>query len=134
MAYDGFVPDVPPEHAPFWEGLRSRQLLLQRCDHCGRYRFVPGELCPQCFSRSLTWTPVSGQGTVYTFTVVRRAPTPAYQARAPYVLAQIELEEGPRITSALDRVEPEEVRIGMPVRVLFEDVAPDLTLYRFTPA
>ncbi len=124
---------MPPRHAPFWEALRSHRLLLQRCDDCGRYRFVPGEMCSLCYSRRMTWTAVSGRGTLYTYTVVRRAPTPAYQAQAPYVLVEVELEEGPRVTSTLVDMEPENVRIGMPVVVVFDDVAPDLTLYRFTP-
>jgi hypothetical protein len=134
MEYQGFRPEVPAWHAPFWEALRSHRLVLQRCDGCGTHRFVPGEMCAHCYSRRLTWTPVSGRGTVYTHTVVRRAPTPVYQSQAPYVLAEVELAEGPRMTSTLVGVEPEDVRIGMPVVVLFDDVAPDLTLYRFTPA
>lgn len=134
MAYEGFRPEITPLHAPFWEALRSHRMVLQRCDGCGRYRFIPGEICPHCHSRAATWTPVSGRGSVYTYTVVHRAPTPAYQAHAPYVLAQVELEEGPRVSGTVVGVPPDQVSVGMPVQVVFDDVEPDLTLYRFTPA
>jgi len=134
MAYEKFRPEITPLHAPFWEYVRAHELRLQRCDDCGRYRFIPLELCPACHSVASTWSPVSGRGTVYTFTVVHRAPTPAYQADAPYVIAQVELEEGPRISSTLAGVDPDAVRIGMPVEVVFDDVDAELTLYRFRPA
>jgi uncharacterized OB-fold protein len=71
---------------------------------------------------------------VYTYTVVHRAPTPAYQADAPYALAYVELEEGPRMPARLVDVEPDAVVVDLPVEVVFDDVAPDLTLYRFRPA
>src|SRR3974390_979732 len=134
MTYDKFRPEVTPLHAPFWESVRSHELRLQRCADCGRYRFIPMELCPSCHSAAASWSAVSGRGTVYTYTVVHRAPTPAYQAEAPYVIAQVELEEGPRITSTLVGTAPEAGAVGMPVEVVFEDVDPDLTLYRFRPA
>ena len=134
MTYEGFRPEITPLHAPFWEGLRSHRLLLQRCDGCGRFRFIPGDLCPGCHSSAATWTPVSGRGVVYTYTVVHRAPTPAYQADAPYVIVHVQLDEGPRMSSTLVGVAPDQVRIGAPVEVVFDDVDPELTLARFRPA
>ena len=134
MAYEGFRPEITPPHQPFWDALRRHELLVQQCADCGRLRFIPSELCPACHSSSATWAPVSGRGSVYTYTVVHRAPTPAYQADAPYVLAYVELAEGPRMPARLVDVTPDEVAVGMPVTVVFDDVAPDLTLYRFRPA
>ncbi len=131
--YEGFRPEITPLHAPFWDGLRRHELLVQQCANCGRLRFVPTELCPACYSSKATWSRVSGRGRVYTFTVVHRAPTPAYQADAPYALAYVELEEGPRLPARLVDVDLESVMVGMPVEVVFDDVAPDLTLYRFRP-
>jgi uncharacterized OB-fold protein len=109
-------------------------LVVQECAACSRLRFGPSELCPVCHSPEAVWTPVSGRGTVYTFSVVHRAPTPAYQADAPYAIAYVELEEGPRVPARLVDVAPDEVAIGMPVMVVFDDVADDLTLARFRPA
>jgi uncharacterized protein len=71
---------------------------------------------------------------VYTFTVVHRAPTPAYQADAPYTIAYVELEEGPRVPTRLVDVGPDAVEVGMPVTVVFDNVDDELTLYRFRPA
>ena len=133
MAYEKFRPQISPRDAPFWEGVRAHQLRLQRCDDCGRFRFIPGEMCPGCYSAAATWTEVSGRGRVYTYTVVHRAPTPAYQADAPYVIAHVELDEGPRIISTLVDCAVEEVSVGMPVEVGYEEADADLTLYHFRP-
>lgn len=130
--YDKFVPELTPLHEPFWEAVRRHELQLQRCDACPRFRFVPCELC-RCGSAASTWTPIAGTGEVYTYTVVHRAPTAAYQADAPYVIAHVTIDEGPRLISNLIGCPPSEVRIGMPVRVVFEDVTPSLTLYKFAP-
>ena len=79
--------------------------MLQRCDRCGRFRFIPSELCT-CGSAQYTWTPIAGTGEVYTYTVVHRAPTPAYQADAPYVIAHVTMDEGPRMISTLVGSDP----------------------------
>jgi uncharacterized OB-fold protein len=133
MGYEGFRPDVTPMEAPFWAALQRHELVVQQCGSCGRLRFVPAELCSHCYSSAATWQAVSGRGTIATFTVVHRAPTPAYQAEAPYALAYVELEEGPRMPARLVDVDPAKVTIGMPVEVVFDDVDDDLTLYRFRP-
>jgi uncharacterized OB-fold protein len=132
MAYDGFEPDIPPLHRPFWDSVKRHQAELQKCDRCGKVRFIPTELCT-CGSPDSSWTPIAGTGEVYTYTVVHRAPTPAYQAKAPYVIAHVTLDEGPRMISHLVGVEPADVTIGMPVQLGYEDVAPELTLYHFEP-
>ena len=131
MSYDGFLPVVPPRHQPFWDAIKRHHAELQRCDRCGRYRFIPSELC-QCGSPDATWTPIAGTGEVYTYTVVHRAPTPYYQGRAPYVIAHVTLDEGPRMISTFE-CDPAEVTIGMPVELTYDDVTTDLTLYRFRP-
>jgi uncharacterized OB-fold protein len=130
--YDGFEPEIPPLHEPFWDSVKAHGAQLQRCDSCGRFRFIPTELCT-CGSAASTWTPIAGTGQVYTYTVVHRAPTPAYQAKAPYVIAHVTMDEGPRMISHLVGVEPEQVTIGMPVRLGYDDVTPELTLYHFEP-
>ncbi len=106
MAYEGFRPEITLLDAPFWDALRRHELVVQQCAACGRLRFVPAELCPACYSSAATWVPVSGRGRVYTYTVVHRAPTPVYQAEAPYALAYVELDEGPRMPARLVDVDP----------------------------
>lgn len=132
QGYDGFVPVVPPSHAPFWDSVRRHGAELQRCDDCARFRFIPSERCA-CGSSASTWTPVAGTGEVYTYTVVHRAPTPYYQGRAPYVIAHVTLDEGPRMISTVVDCEPTEIAVGMPVELVYDDVSPELTLYRFRP-
>jgi uncharacterized protein len=131
MSYDGFLPTISPLHEPFWDAVKRHRAELQRCDRCGRFRFIPSERC-QCGSADATWTPIAGSGEVYTYTVVHRAPTPYYQGRAPYVIAHVTLDEGPRMISTLE-CEPATVSVGMPVELVYDDVSPDLTLYRFRP-
>lgn len=135
-AYEKFLPpdDLPEFHRPFWDGLKAHELRLQKCEACGTLRYSPAEICPRCGEAACAWTPVSGRGTVYAYTVIHRGPTPAHQAEAPYVIAHVELEEGPRVISNLVGCPPGEVRIGMPVEVVFEDVCDDWTLFKFTPA
>lgn len=135
-AYDKFLPpdDLPDFHLPFWDALRRHQFSLQKCEACGALRFIPTEICAQCCSQDWSWTPVSGKGRVYTYTVVHRGPTPAYQADAPYVIAHVELDEGPRVISNLVGCDPATVRVGMPVEVIYQDVTSEWTLFKFAPA
>jgi len=133
--YQKFLPEgIPDSHLPFWDSLREHQARVQRCDDCRAYRYIPKDLCFRCHGDRATWTAVSGAGEVYTYTVVRRAPTPAYQADAPYVLAHVTMTEGFRMIARLTGAEPEAVRIGMPVVIAYEDVTPEWTLFTFRPA
>jgi len=133
-AYEGFRPDITPVHAPFWDALRRHELVVQQCAACGRMRFVPSELCPHCYSPDATWSPVSGRGRVYSYTVVHRAPTPAYQAEAPYALAYVELDEGPRLTANVVDAAPDELSVGMKVVAVVDTVTPEQYLLRFRRA
>jgi uncharacterized OB-fold protein len=130
-----FLPpaDMPELHKPFWEALKEHKLVVQTCEQ-GHTRFVPTEICHKCGSQAWTWEPMSGKGRVYTYTVVHRGPIPAYQKDAPYVIAHVEMDEGVRMISNLIDVDPKEVRIGMPVEVVYEDASPEWTLYKFKPA
>jgi uncharacterized OB-fold protein len=130
--YDKFLPEITPLHEPFWAALKEHRLDLQRCDRCGRFRFIPTELC-SCGAAEYTWTPIAGTGEVYTFTVVHRAPTQAYQAEVPYVIVHVTMDEGPRMISNLVECDRDKIAIGMPVEAVFDDVTPDLTLFRFRP-
>ena len=131
-----FLPpdDLPDFHRPFFEALKAHELRVQKCDDCGTLRYVPKEICAHCGGLGAAWTPLSGRGRVYTYTVIHRGPTPAYQADAPYVIAHVEMEEGPRVISNLIGCAPADVRIGMPVEVVYEDIVGDWTLFKFTPA
>ncbi len=131
--YAKALPAVTPLHRPFWESVREHAVRLQRCDGCGRFRFIPSEIC-SCGSTAATWTPIAGTGVIYTYTVVHRAPTPAYQVDAPYVIAHVTVDEGPRMIATLVGVAPDAVQIGTRVRIGYDDVTPDVSLFHFEPA
>jgi uncharacterized protein len=120
--------------APFWAATRRHELVIQRCKQCSTWVFHPREQCPECFSRELDWTPVSGRGRVYAFTVVHQPAHPGFQADSPYTYAIIQLEEGVRMASNVVGCEPAAVRVDLPVVAVFDDVSPDWTLVKFRPA
>lgn len=103
----------------YWEGCRAGVLRLQRCAACDRFQFYPRIICSHCESRDLHWRDTSGRGQVASFTVVRRAISSVYVA--PYVVALVDLIEGPRMMAAIKYVPLEQLRIGLAVEVSFEN-------------
>lgn len=126
------LPKPSTTSRPFWEAAKRHELTLQRCGACGKFMYYPRPQCPHCFSDRLSWERCSGKGKVYSYTVVRRASSRAF-ADAPYILAIVELAEGPRMTTNVV-APPEQVRVDMPVTVFFDDVTPEHTLVKFKPA
>lgn len=127
---------ITPEARPYWDGLREGKLMLPRCEECGHVFFYPRVLCPRCASRAITWVQASGRGRLHAFGIGHQSFNRAYTVRPPYVLAMIELEEGPRMLSNLVNVEPDPqaVTCDMPVEVVFETLTDDVTLPLFQPA
>jgi uncharacterized OB-fold protein len=119
--------------APYWEAAREHRLVIQACGNCGHRFFYPRSTCPRCLGTDLNWIEASGEGVVYSYTVLRQATTPGFEAEVPYVLAIVELDEGVRMTTNVIGCSPEDVRIGMPVEVVFDDVSPEVTLPKFSP-
>lgn len=117
----------------FYGWLRRHELRFQRCSGCGRFRHVPRELCPECGSDGWEWAPSNGRGTVFTWTTTYRALHPAF-TDVPFTQVVVELEEGPRMITSVEGVGEDELRIGMPVEVTFDDVDDELTFARFRPA
>ncbi|TMA35093.1 MAG: Zn-ribbon domain-containing OB-fold protein [Deltaproteobacteria bacterium] len=133
--HTGPVPVPTPETRPYWEAARRHALELPRCRTCGDCFFYPRAACPRCLSGDLEWVRASGRGTLHTFTVVHRGLRD-FPLGTPYVIAIVELAEGPRLMTNLVGVEPDPacLRIGMPVEVVFEDVSAEVALPRFRPA
>ncbi len=125
------VPDF--ETQPYWDAAARGELMLQRCSACGTHRHYPRALCPACHAVEHEWVRVSGRGSVFSFTVVRRAPSPAFADRIPYVVALIALEEGPHLLSHIVGLAPDAVRIGTPVLVEFEAIGDGMKLPVFRP-
>ena len=121
-----------PVSRPFWEGCAQGVLRLQRCHTCNRPWFYPRACCPQCLGSQYEWVTAGGRGSVYSFSVIRRGPAPAF--RPPYVLALVELQEGVRLLSQVVACSPEAVYVGMPVQVTFAPSPLGLTVPLFAPA
>jgi uncharacterized protein len=128
------LPISSAESAPFWEGCRKHELLIQRCTRCNQVTFPPAARCPQCLSPSLIWQKSSGRGTVYSFVVYHRAYHPGLEDQLPYVVALVELAEGPRLISSLADCDPKSVRCDMAVEVVFDDITETVSLYKFRPS
>lgn len=120
----------------FWDGCAEHKLLIQRCTQCGRYNHPPRLVCPACLSTHLEPTQVSGSGVVNTFTIPLQPYDVYYARHVPYALAVVELVEQKHLKMVTNIVEidPDDVRIGMPVEVVFHEVAPGVTLPLFKVA
>jgi uncharacterized protein len=122
------------DSAPYWAATREQDLQLQRCRACGRFTFYPRVICPSCGQSELEWTTASGRGTVWSFSVVHRAVSQAFKASVPYVVALVELEEGPRMMSNIVDCDPDDIAIGQQVEVVWEPLEDGRSLPLFTLA
>ena len=128
------IPAEPELTRPFWEAAKRHDLVIPRCGACGRFFFYPRHTCPHCMASDWEWTPVSGSGRVYSFTLVRRPADPSFAGDVPYAYAVVELDEGPRMVTGIVDCPLEAIEINMPVQVRFDDVTPEWTLVKFAPA
>ena len=127
------IPLPTLETAPYWDGCKQHQLRIQRCTACAHHQFFPRIYCTKCFSDRLEWVDASGKATVLSFTIVRRPVSPAFASEVPYVVALVTLDEGPQMMTNIIGCAPEEVAIGMPVEVIFEDRSEAISIPKFRP-
>ena len=132
--YNKPIPTPSEDSVPYWEATKQHKLKLQQCRDCPSFWFPPAEVCSECTSDAYDWKPVSGKGRVFSFVIYHRAYHPGFKEELPYVVAVIELDEGPRMLSNVVGCKPEEVRCDMPVEVVFEDITDEMTLPKFRPA
>ncbi|MCA9501641.1 MAG: Zn-ribbon domain-containing OB-fold protein [Spirochaetaceae bacterium] len=132
------APAVDQESRAYWEGCGRGELVLQRCRDCGTVQHRPRAICATCLSSGIEHFVASGRGTVYTYSVVRQNQMPAFREAVPYVVAYVQLEEGPQLLTNVVGCAPEAVSIGMPVRVDFVPTpgprGEPLGVPRFVPA
>lgn len=115
------IPVANADSAPFWQAAKNETLVLRRCKSCGETHFMPRYLCPVCWSTDLEWIEAAGRGKVHSFSIIRRASSPAYVGLTPYVVALIDLEEGPRMMTNIVGDGALKVEIGDDVTLCFED-------------
>jgi hypothetical protein len=116
---------------PFWAAAAEGRLVLPECGDCGLKFFVPEPVCPRCLGRNWEWVPSAGTGTVYSVTVVHRAPGPGFEV--PFALAIVDLDDGVPMLSHVVGCPVDEVGIGLPVRVDFRPLTAELALPYFVP-
>jgi len=127
------LPAVGPENEHFWQGGRSGELCFLRCAACRTFVHPPAPVCPDCLSRELTPEAVSGRATLHTYTVNHHPWIPGFDP--PYVVAIVDIEEqaGLRLTTNLVGCAFEDIRIGMRVKVCFEECEEGIFLPLFEP-
>jgi uncharacterized OB-fold protein len=128
------LPVATPETEPYWAGCRRHVLLIQRCGTCQSAQFYPRMLCSHCGGRTLDWVQASGRGRLTSFTIVRRPVSQDYAAAVPYVVALVQLEEGPTMMSNVEFCALESLAIGMPVEVIFDDWPEGVSIPKFMPS
>ena len=120
---------------PFWEAAKQRRLVVQRCRECGYFNHPPRPACDACQSQQLQFEPVSGRGTIYSFTIMHQPNIAGFEDQIPYINILVELEEQPLLfmVSNLPASDLDKIKIGGQVEVYFEEVDPDITLPQFRP-
>ncbi len=126
------IPRRTPTSAPYFDAAREGRLRLQSCPRDGFF-FYPRSVCPRCLGDDWEWKDTSGRGTVYSYTIDRVGLDPTQRMRVPLVVAIVELEEGPRLTTNIVGCQPDDVAVGQVVEATFEDLG-DETLIHFQPA
>jgi uncharacterized OB-fold protein len=127
-------PAPVPDHdsAPYWKAAHEGRLLVQRCQDCDEFQLYPRDRCLTCRG-PVANVSASGRGTIYSFTVIRQNYARPFRDWIPYVVALVELEEGPRVMSNLIDCDPDAVQVGMPVEARFEVVSDDAGIVLFAP-
>lgn len=126
------LPLVTPTSQPFFDAAREQKLLMQKCPRDGFF-FYPRSHCPHCLQTDWSWLPAQTGGRIHAFTIERLGQDPGQRARVPFVIAVVDLDDGPRMIGNVIDCRPEDIRIGMPVQVCFE-IVENMPLTCFKPA
>ncbi|HMM78280.1 MAG TPA: OB-fold domain-containing protein [Gammaproteobacteria bacterium] len=128
------LPRITDLTRPYWEAIQRGELQLQRCEDCGAWVYYPNPWCRACYSGRLSWQRCAGTGTLYSYSIVHYPPYPAFAADVPYVLATVELSEGPHLMTNLVNCPLEDVHIGLALRLCFEVRDGGFKVPQFEPA
>jgi hypothetical protein len=128
------LPNVSPDTEPYWDGLMQGRLLLQKCSGCGKLRNYPRPMCDACYSMESKWVEASGKGTIHSWTITHHAFNIGFKGELPYILVTVDLAEGVRLQAPLRNADARTLKIGAPVKVIFERPKSDLTTPAFVLA
>jgi uncharacterized protein len=131
--YNKPLPKPNHENIGFWEAAKRHEPVCQRCSQCGTWLWQPLVQCPQCLSFDLGYEKISGLGKLFSYSIVKSTRSKIWSDVVPYVVATVTMEEGIRMKFNLVHCDPEIVKVGMPVKMIFKDVTPDWTLPQFEP-
>ncbi|HWL77991.1 Zn-ribbon domain-containing OB-fold protein [Microbacterium sp.] len=128
------LPVVESDGAPFWQALREDGVFrVVRCRSCGVVHHYPRPFCPACWSDDVEWLPASGRATLYTYSTVYMNDLPPFRDQLPYTAAVVQLEEGPRVMTRLVDCTPEQLSIGMPLRLVVFPLTDEVSIALFAP-
>lgn len=130
--YDLPIPDDYTR--TWWDATARRRLLIVRCASCGEAHYYPRPFCPRCGGDEVAWEEASGDATLYTWSVVHQNDLPPFRDKVPYVAAVVDLAEGPRMMTNVIGAQPEALRVGMALRVDFEELDEGFHIPVFRPA
>jgi uncharacterized OB-fold protein len=126
------LPQPSIETEAFWKAIQEHKFVMPKCDACGTVSFPPTVACGNCGKTDFTWTAMSGRGTIYSFVVYHRVYHPAFKDKVPYVVAVVDLDEGPRIISNIVGMPIAEVTCDMPVTIVYDEVRDGYLIPKFT--
>ena len=135
MEYNPAIPLLRPhidlDNQGFWEATKQHKLVFQKCKNCGLLVHRPRPMCPRCNSMEKEWAPSTGRGVIYSWVNFVYANAAYSGIRLPYFVVVVEIEEVVRININMYNANGEDIYIGMPVEVTFDDISEDLTLPKF---
>lgn len=129
--YNKPLPAIDDLTRPYWEHARAHRLSVQACLDCGHRHFPPSPVCPECLSDHQEWQVVSGRGTLMSWVSFHRAYWNGWRDELPYHVCVVRLEEGPMIVGNFSGELPSGLKMGTPLRAVFDDVTPEVSLVRF---
>jgi uncharacterized OB-fold protein len=128
------LPKARGRAAEFYAFCKNHELRFQRCSDCGRWRHIPRDMCAKCGSFKWEWAQSSGKGKLFSWTTATQPMMPQFAESVPYSPVVVEVQEGVRLVTWLTGIKPEELELGMPLQVAFDDVTSEVTLPKFKRA
>lgn len=128
------LPTIGRDNEPFWAAAKQHELRHPKCRSCGLVWGPPSGVCPHCLSEDVEWIPLSGKATLVTWGVFHKLYYDAFADDIPYNTALVEFEEGPRLLTTIVDVDNADLRRGMALEAVFDDVTDEVTLVKFRPA
>lgn len=133
MPSDKPLPELDNWNKPFWEACKEHRFIMQKCDATGQIWYPPAPISPATRDEKWSWVDISGRGIVWSMVQMHQKYFAGFADEIPYMVIQVQLEEGPMILSNIVGCDPNDVKIGMTVKIVFDDTDPNISLPKFAP-